>query len=86
MLLDEEPGFKRPEASAELRAQLAVPDAPARQATLRPRQVVRVFSEGVAVGYRIAHQGAGDLVGHVHPLVQVERQRVGALHTLHQVA
>ena len=53
--------------------------------TLAVGQVGRRQGECPPVGLLLADQYAPDLVRHVHPLVQIKGQRVGALHAGNQV-
>ena len=47
---------------------------------------VLVFGEGPAVDGAVAQHGTADVEGNMQPFVQVERQRVGALHAADQMA
>jgi len=77
--LERHPDLEGAEAARELHATLGEREAPGRDAPVEGREIRRRHVERGPVRLLIADEGAADLVGHVQPLVQIERDGIGVL-------
>jgi len=77
--LERHPDLEGAEAARELHAALGEREAAGRDAPVEGREIRRRHVERRPVRLLIADEGAADLVGHVQPLVQIERDRIGVL-------
>ena len=83
--LEGHPHPQRPEAAGERDAVLVEPDLAGRQAARRVGEVLRHDGEGCAVRLFVAHQGEAHVDRGLHPLVEVEREGVGAREPAHGI-
>jgi hypothetical protein len=83
VLLDVHPGLERPEPAGQLHPVVAEPQS-SREAALAVHEVIGRERECAPVLLRVAHENDADLVRQVEPLVEVEGERVSALHAGHQ--
>ena len=83
--LERHPNFQSPEAARELHAALGEGEAARRDAPVERCEIRRVHHEGGAMRALIANQRTTHLIGQVHPLVQIECDRVGLLESRDQV-
>ena len=84
--LERHPDFQGPEAARELHASLGEGEPAGRDAPVERREERRGHRERGAMRALIAHQRTTDLIGQVHPFVQIECDRVGLLESRDQVA
>ena len=79
VLLEAHPDLERPEATAQLQAEVRRPVMAGRHAPVEPGQVPGRRGKGIAMGLPVPHQCAAGLEGHAYPLVQVKGDRIGLL-------
>ncbi len=80
--LQREPCLQGAETAREIRSKIAWPGRAARQPPVFAAQVSGGSRSGLTMQYAVAHQNETGVIGHLAPLVKVERQRIRALNSV----
>ena len=83
--LNGEPGLQSAKSAREVGAEVAGPDVARGEPARRARQIGAGAHEGLPMRFGIAHEKKARVIRHLQPFVKIERDRIGAIDSVHEM-